>query len=94
VNTGAFNPTPAEAQFLACVRQRESGGNYQIVSSNGLYHGAYQFLQSTWNSAAGIAGRPDLVGRAPETVAPGDQDFVALMYYRAVGGGPWGGYCG
>lgn len=86
--------TAAEAAFLACVRQRESGGNYAIVSPDGLYMGAYQFYQGTWNSAANIAGRPDLVGLKPNTVAPGDQDAVALAYYRYAGASPWGGHCG
>jgi muramidase (phage lysozyme) len=78
---------------LACIRQRESGGNYSAVSANGLYHGAYQFLQSTWNGAAQLAGRPDLVGVPPEKAAPADQDAVALALYRASGLGPWGGHC-
>lgn len=85
--------TPQELAVLACIRQRESGGNYSAVSANGLYHGAYQFLQSTWNGAAQLAGRPDLVGVPPEKAAPADQDAVALALYRASGLGPWGGHC-
>ncbi|MCX7621647.1 MAG: transglycosylase family protein [Acidimicrobiales bacterium] len=85
--------TPQELAVLACIRQRESGGNYAAVSANGLYHGAYQFLQSTWNGAAQLAGRPDLIGIPPERVAPADQDAVALALYRASGLGPWGGHC-
>ncbi len=85
--------TPQELAALACIRQRESGGNYAIVSANGLYHGAYQFLQSTWNGAAQMAGRPDLVGVPPEKAAPADQDAVALALYRASGLAPWGGHC-
>ena len=51
--------------FLVCTRARESNGNYSVVSSNGLYHGAYQFLPTTWNSVASHAGRLDLVGVLP-----------------------------
>jgi hypothetical protein len=75
------------------VRRRESGGNYSAVSPGGLYMGAYQFSQGTWNQAAQIAGRPDLVGQRPNLVAPAAQDAVALAYYNAVGPAPWGGYC-
>jgi hypothetical protein len=93
VTSPPLSGTAADLAFLACVRKRESGGNYQIVSANGMYYGAYQFLRSTWDSAAKIAGRPDLVGLAPNTVAPADQDAVALAYYHAVGSSPWGGPC-
>jgi muramidase (phage lysozyme) len=58
-----------------------------------MYRGAYQFMQSTWNNAAGIAGRSDLVGKLPNLVAPADQDAVALALYRAAGSSPWGGGC-
>jgi hypothetical protein len=93
VTSAPQSGTAADLAFLACVRKRESGGNYQIVSANGMYYGAYQFLRSTWDNAANIAGRPDLVGLAPNTVAPADQDAVALAYYHAVGSSPWGGPC-
>lgn len=84
----------SDLEFLACVRRRESGGNYGAVSPGGTYRGAYQFLQSTWDAAARIAGRPDLVGVPPNTVSPGDQDAVALAYVQAAGRGAWGGACG
>ena len=35
------------AATLACIRNRESRGDYTVVSANGLYYGAYQFLRST-----------------------------------------------
>jgi hypothetical protein len=80
------------AAFLACVRQRESGGNYAIDTGNG-YYGAYQFHQGTWDDAARYAGRPDLVGRRPNTASPADQDAVALALYNRYGAAPWGGTC-
>ena len=45
------------------------------MSPGGTYRGAYQFDRSTWNSAARLAGRDDLVGVDPAAVAPADQDL-------------------
>jgi len=79
--------------FLACVRHRESRGNYSIVSSNGLWHGAYQFAVSSWNNTASHAGRGDLVGVLPSQASPADQDAMAMHLYHWQGKAPWGGYC-
>ncbi len=81
--------------FLACTRAHESdsAGGYQAVSAGGTYRGAYQFDRSTWNSAASLAGRPDLVGVDPAAAAPADQDLLALALYHARGTQPWGGRC-
>ncbi len=79
--------------FLACVRQRESGGNYGVVNPSGPYLGAYQFLQSTWNMTAAHAGRGDLVGLPPNLASPYDQDEMAWALYQWQGTGPWGGSC-
>ncbi len=76
--------------FLACVRQRESHGQYNINTGNG-YYGAYQFSQSTWNNTARHAGRGDLVGRAPSSVSPADQDAMAAHLYGWQGRSPWAG---
>jgi hypothetical protein len=98
----APEPAPAAAAtgggtppngFLACVRQRESGGNYAISSANGLYRGAYQFHQQTWNSTAAHAGRSDLVGADPAAASPADQDAMAAHLYGWQGSAPWGGAC-
>jgi len=85
--------TQSEAAFLACVRQRESGGNYGAVSPGGTYMGAYQFAQSTWDGTAQMAGRGDLVGKKPNLAAPSDQDQLAITLYRSAGAAPWGGHC-
>ncbi len=90
----ATPPAQGESAFLACVRARESGGNYGAVSGDGLYRGAYQFHQATWDNTARMAGRPDLVGVPPNLAAPSDQDLLAVTLYRAAGAAPWGGYCG
>jgi Transglycosylase-like domain len=79
--------------FLACVRQRESGGNYGAVNQSGPYLGAYQFLQATWNVSASHAGRSDLVGVPANVASAYDQDEVAWTLYQWQGAGPWGGGC-
>jgi hypothetical protein len=56
--------------------------------------GAYQFLQSTWDSAANHAGRPALIGVRPNTASEYDQDDMAWTTYQWQGTGPWGGACG
>ena len=79
--------------FLACVRERESHGNYSVVNPSGPYYGAYQFLLSTWNVTAQHAGRTDLVGVLPSQASPADQDAMAWHLYQWQGSGPWGGSC-
>jgi hypothetical protein len=81
--------------FLSCVRNRESGGNYGIYNSGGSgAAGAYQFLPGTWNSIAASVGRYDLVGIDPAQASPADQDAMAAALYAQQGSAPWGGYCG
>ena len=83
------------ACFLACTRAHESdsAGGYAAVSPDGVYHGAYQFDQSTWDSVAGSIGRSDLVGVDPATATPADQDTLATALYQMRGNQPWGGRC-
>ncbi|HUC38259.1 MAG TPA: transglycosylase family protein [Acidimicrobiales bacterium] len=86
---GPAGADPALNAFLQCVVQAESGGDYGAVSPNGLYMGAFQFSQSTWNSAAQAAGRPDLVGVPPNQASKADQDTVAVALYSLDGEQPW-----
>lgn len=88
-------PTPGAptAEQWAALRQCEASGSYTIVSSNGLYHGAYQFYQPTWDGLARQAGRTDLVGVAPSQAAPADQDALALLLWQQRGNQPWP-HCG
>ncbi len=80
---------PALNPFLQCVVQAESGGNYGAVSPNGLYMGAFQFSQATWNMAAQAAGLPGLVGVPPNLASKADQDTVAVALYALDGEQPW-----
>jgi septal ring factor EnvC (AmiA/AmiB activator) len=79
--------------FLVCTRGIESGGNYQAYNGSGPYLGAYQFLQSTWNSTANHAGRGELVGVDPRDASEYDQDDMAWTLYQWKGKAPWGGRC-
>jgi hypothetical protein len=81
--------------FLACVRNRESGGDYTVYNSGGSgAAGAYQFLPGTWDSIAASSGRHDLVGVSPANASPADQDAMAQALYAQQGSAPWGGSCG
>jgi peptidoglycan hydrolase CwlO-like protein len=86
---GAGLTDPALNPFLQCVVQAESGGNYQAVSPNGLYMGAFQFAQGTWNTAAQAAGLPYLVGVPPNEASKAEQDTVAVALYALDGEQPW-----
>jgi|GEM_PF-5669202 len=79
---------PTAAQWQA-LRSCESGGNYQIHSGNGKYHGAYQFNIATWNSVAQSASRTDLVGVNPADASVADQDSMAKVLYSQRGAQPW-----
>lgn len=92
--TGGAVNDPALPPFLRCVIQAESGGNYQAVSPNGTYMGAFQFSQATWNVAAQLAGLPQLIGVPPNTTSKADQDTLAVALYQADGSQPWTGDCG
>ena len=77
--------------FLVCTRAHE--GTYTSYNPAGPYMGAYQFLQSTWNSTANGAGRPELIGVPPHTASEYDQDDMAWALYQRAGNRPWGGRC-
>lgn len=90
--TVATQPSETE-QFFACIRHRESRGDYGAVNPTGTFMGAYQFYQAGWDTFAARIGRHDLVGVPPNTVSPEDQDAVAAAAYRELGAQPWGGAC-
>jgi hypothetical protein len=88
-SSGGSPPLPTLPPFLRCVIQAESGGDYQAVSPTGQYMGAFQFSQPTWNYAAQLAGKPQLVGVPPYDASPYDQDLLAIALYNADGEQPW-----
>lgn len=73
---------------LARLRACESNGNYNIVSANGRYRGAYQFSQSTWNAVA-RSHYPILAGVDPAAAHSWDQDRMARALWATAGRGQW-----
>lgn len=69
---------------LEAIKQCESGGDYTAVNASSGASGAYQFLDSTWQSLSASAGY-STASSAPESV----QDAAALELYAAQGSTPW-----
>jgi hypothetical protein len=83
-------PAGTTPEMWLQLRMCESGNNYHAVSSGGVYRGAYQFTQGTWNSVASSAGSlTRLVGVDPATAAAVDQDSMAYTLYELRGKSPW-----
>ena len=82
-----------QQQFLACVRQTESRGNYQAVSSTGQAFGAYQITSQTWNNTTEHYGYTSLTGIQPNFASPADQDAVAAALLEWQGTSPWPDGC-
>jgi osmoprotectant transport system substrate-binding protein len=59
----------------------ESGGDATIISSNGLYHGLYQFSVSTWQAVGGTG--------AASSASPEEQTYRAQILYDRAGPGSW-----
>lgn len=76
--TGGAVPT---GDVWAALAQCESGGNPTIVSSNGLYHGLYQFSVGTWESVGGSG--------LPSQASPGEQTERAMILQARSGWGQW-----
>ena len=66
---------------LEAIAACESGGDPTAVSSNGMYHGKYQFSVSTWQAVGGTG----LPSQAPEA----EQDMRAAMLYARSGPSQW-----
>lgn len=84
----SVNPSTEMERFLACVKQRESGGDYTARNPSSTAAGAYQFLDSTAKLVAGWMGRPDLSYDAA-TWSPADQEHGARVLYQKMGKSPW-----
>lgn len=74
-------PGSVSRDTLEAIADCESGGDPEIVSSNGLYHGKYQFHPDTWESVGGTG----LPSDAPEA----EQDYRAALLYERSGPGQW-----
>jgi len=59
----------------------ESHGNPKSVSSNGLYHGLYQFNVSMWQRMGGIG--------LPSEATPREQTYRAILLYKRSGADQW-----
>lgn len=82
----------SEEAFFACVRWRESRGDYTAINPTGTFRGAYQFYQGGWDTfAAQVA--PAYVGVPPDQAPPAIQDAVAHAAFVQLGKSPWGGVC-
>lgn len=79
--------------YLACVKERESRGDYAAVSPDGQFFGAYQIDQVTWNNTTQHAGLTYLYDIQPNLVAPADQDTLAMALLEWQGTSPWAGDC-
>jgi resuscitation-promoting factor RpfB len=80
----ANSPT-ADGLNWAALAQCESGGRASVVSSNGLYHGLYQFSVQTWRSVGGAG--------VPSQASPDEQTYRAQLLYNKAGRGQWP-HCG
>jgi uncharacterized protein YabE (DUF348 family) len=89
VSVGA-KPRPANAPAAdglnwAGLAQCESGGRADAVSSNGKYHGLYQFSPATWQSVGGSG--------LPSAATADEQTYRAQLLYNKAGAGQWP-HCG
>jgi len=74
------SPYPTDA-MLYNLRMCESTDNYRINTGNS-FHGAYQYLQGTWNAVVAKMGLTNLIGVPVEEVSPLDQDEVTRWWWN------------
>jgi len=70
-----------DQETLDAIGSCESGGDPKVVSSDGSYHGKYQFSVDTWQSVGGKG--------LPEDASETEQDYRAAMLYARSGPGQW-----
>jgi hypothetical protein len=66
---------------LESIASCESGGDPEIVSSDGSYMGLYQFDQGTWESVGGTG--------SPIEASAAEQTYRAALLYSRSGSSPW-----
>lgn len=96
VTVPAASPPPPSGDFAAfrdCTIQIESHGDYGAVSPDGVYRGAWQFIQSTFDGAVNRAGFGQYAGTDPAQAPSDIQDAAAAQLYSERGNQPWGGRC-
>ena len=79
------NTPAADGLNWAALAKCESGGRVDAVSSNGLYHGLYQFSVSTWRSVGGSG--------LPSDASADEQTYRAQLLYKKTGRSSWP-HCG
>jgi hypothetical protein len=70
-------------EVLATIRTRESGGNYQAQAPGSSASGAYQFIDSTWQSLTKKYGIGQEYNKAKDA-PPEIQDSVAAKYVQEI----------
>ncbi|KIH70478.1 LysM peptidoglycan-binding domain-containing protein [Salinicoccus roseus] len=80
-NQSTSTSSNASGQNWGALAQCESSGNASVVSSNGLYHGLYQFDVQTWRSVGG-SGLPSQASAAEQTKR-------AQILFDQRGAQPW-----
>jgi predicted ribosomally synthesized peptide with SipW-like signal peptide len=79
------NTPAADGLNWAALAKCESGGRADAVSSNGMYHGLYQFSVGTWRSVGGEG--------LPSDASADEQTYRAQLLYNKAGRGQWP-HCG
>lgn len=77
-----YGPSSGVDQFMAAIRQHESGGDYGARNPVSSASGAYQFIDSTWR---GLSGRSDRAYQAPVHVQDAVMRDWALRQFRSLG---------
>ncbi|MCL2595846.1 MAG: transglycosylase family protein [Promicromonosporaceae bacterium] len=72
---------PIPDHIWVALAQCESGGRPTVISSNGLWHGLYQFRVDTWQSVGGVG--------LPSDATPEEQRMRAQMLQARSGWGQW-----
>lgn len=84
ITAGTAQAADTGIPVLEAIKQCESGGDYTAVNASSGASGAYQFLDSTWQSMDAASGY-STAASAPESV----QDAAAIELYEAQGTTPW-----